>query len=102
MECRYCSTKCIKTGKKRGIQRYRCKSCGKTQQKKYTKPRIEKEKHQWVRQLTCEDCGISSISRLLHITKSSVQRGIERVASKMVMPKYKEENHYLCTSNKNR
>ena len=44
MECRYYSTKCIKTGKKRGIQRYRCKSCGKTQQKEYTKLRISEKK----------------------------------------------------------
>jgi Transposase and inactivated derivatives, IS1 family len=92
MKCLYCSASCIKRGKIRNIQRYQCKHCGKFQQEKYLKLRISEEKCQWVRELTCEGCGISSISRLLHIAKSSVQRVIERVASKMVMPKYEEEN----------
>ena len=65
MKCLYCSASCIKRGKVRNIQRYQCKHCGKFQQEKYLKLRISKEKYQWVKQLTCEGCGISSISRLL-------------------------------------
>ena len=102
MKCVYCQGDCIKKGKIKKIQRYQCKLCKRTQQKEYTKLRISEEKYQWVRKLTCEGCGISSISRLLHIAKSSVQRVIERVASKIIMPKYEEENHYLCGSIKNR
>ncbi len=42
---------------------------------------IPEEKYEWVKQLNNEGCGISSISRLLEISKSSVQRLIERIAS---------------------
>jgi len=52
----------------------------------YTKTLIPEEKYQWVKQLNNEVCGISSISRLLEISKSSVQRLIERIASKLKMP----------------
>ena len=92
MKCRYCQGKCVKKGVVKERQRYQCKSCKKYQQKVYQRNCISQEKYQWVRQLTCEGCGISSISRLLQITKSSVQRVTERVASKMIMPKYEEEN----------
>ena len=77
MKCIYCSGECIKTGKKRGIQRYRCKHCGKTQQEHYSKPRISEEKQDWVKKLTCEGYGIGSIGRLLQISKTSVQRIIK-------------------------
>ncbi|MDL2297305.1 hypothetical protein LJC37_05050 [Bacteroidales bacterium OttesenSCG-928-E04] len=52
MECIYCSSRCIKSGKKRGIQCFRCKSCGKTQKEEYSKLRISEEKCDWVRNLT--------------------------------------------------
>jgi IS1 family transposase len=38
------------------------------------------EKSHWIRDLTCEGCGIRSVGRLLNIGKSSVQRIIERIA----------------------
>ena len=64
----------------------------KIQQKQYSKPRISQEKYQWVKDLTCEGCGISSIGRLLNIAKSSVQRIIERKGREIAIPKYEEEN----------
>jgi insertion element IS1 protein InsB len=86
MECRFCKGICVKKGKRKHIQRFRCAKCGRYQQMVYTKTLIPEEKYQWVKQLNNEGCGISSISRLLEISKSSVQRLIERIASKLKMP----------------
>ncbi len=90
MKCRYCQNSCVKSGIRKGIQRYRCKFCRKYQQDRYSKPRIPQEKYDWVLKLNNEGCGISSIGRLLQITKSSVQRLIERIASKIEWPVYQE------------
>ncbi len=92
MLCKYCGEKCIKKGVVKHRQRYRCKACKKYQQRVYMLNRISPEQCQWVKELTCEGCGISSISRLLHITKSSVQRVIERIASKISIAEYNENN----------
>ncbi|HPX76443.1 MAG TPA: IS1 family transposase [Bacteroidales bacterium] len=90
MECRFCNGICIKKGKRKGVQRYRCKDCGRYQQKEYTKAIIPVEKYILVQRLNNEGCGISSISRLLGISKSSVQRLIERIALQLKMPELSE------------
>ncbi len=92
MKCNHCFHACIKKGKRKGIQRYQCKTCGKHQQAIYCKLPIAKEKYEWVKKLNNEGCGISSIGRLLQITKSSVQRLIERIAAKIEFPVYQETN----------
>ena len=92
MKCLNCNSLCIKRGKKNGVQRYSCKICGKTQQAHYKKLKIPEYKYEWVKKLSNEGNGISSISRLLEITKSSVQRVIMRISSKIEKPLYKEEN----------
>ena len=92
MKCIYCKSNCYRKGKRKGVQRYQCKQCKKYQQQNYTRPIISTDKYEWVKSLTCEGCGISSISRLLHITKSSVQRIIERIASKISIAEYNENN----------
>jgi len=68
----------VKSGVRKNIQRYRCKFCKKYQQATYIKPRIPQEKYDWTVKLNNEGCGISNIARLLEISKSSVQRLIER------------------------
>lgn len=88
MKCKYCESECIKKGQRDGIQRYQCKKCNKYQQENYHKPVITDEKYQWVKQLNNEGCGISSISRLLKISKSSVQRLIQRIALLIKKPNY--------------
>ena len=90
MKCIYCQSDCIKKGKVKNVQRYQCKHCGKTQQRRYKKARIEEGKYEWVKNLTKESSSISSISRLLNISKSSVQRVIERIASKIKKIDYQE------------
>ena len=92
MKCLYCNGLCVKRGKKNGVQRYACKVCGKTQQRRYKKQRIPSYKYDWVLKLNNECCGIRSIGRLLQIAKTSVLRVIERIAEKIQRPVYKEEN----------
>jgi transposase-like protein len=92
MKCLYCKGLCVKRGKKNGVQRYACKACGKTQQKHYKKHRIPQYKYDWIVKLNNECCGISNISRLLRITKSSVQRLICKIAHQIKMPIYEESN----------
>ena len=83
MKCIYCKKDCYKKGKRNGIQRYQCKHCKKYQQQKYTRPIIPQEKYERVKELSNEGNGISSISRLEHISKSSVLRIIIRISSKI-------------------
>ena len=83
MNCHYCNNVCVKSGSRKGVQRYRCKSCKKYQQAAYAKFRIVQEKYDWVVKLNNEGCGISNIARLLQISKSSVQRVIERMAARL-------------------
>ena len=92
MECVYCKNNCIKKGKYKTIQRYQCKQCKRYQQQQYSKLIIPKDKYDWVLKLNNEGCGISSIGRLLEIAKSSVQRVIARIASKIQIPIYFESN----------
>ena len=90
MECIYCKKDCYKKGKRNGTQRYQCKHCKKYQQQKYIRCIISKDKYDLVVKLNKEGCGISNISRVLEITKSSVQRVIIRIASKIQIPIYFE------------
>ena len=83
MKCNYCQNACYKRGKRNGVQQYSCKTCKKYQQTIYVKPRIPQEKYDWVKELITESCGISNISRLLKISKSSVQRVIERIVANL-------------------
>jgi transposase-like protein len=71
MRCIYCNETVIKKGKRKGIQKYQCKICNRYQQAVYTKQHIPKENYKWVHRLNNDGNGISSISRLLHIAKSS-------------------------------
>jgi len=92
MECKYCKSECIKKGKRRGIQRYQCKHCKRNYQESISKHKIKTYKYKRVRNLTREGSSISSISRLLKISKSSVQRIIERIAAAIKKREYQEEN----------
>ena len=90
MECIYCKADCIKKGKSKHTQRYQCKVCKRYQQESYAKQRISEEKYTWVKHLNNEGCGISSIARLLHISKSSVQRVIIRIAVAIKKPVFEQ------------
>ena len=90
MKCHYCENDCVKSGVRKNIRRYRCKFCKKYQQATYIKPRIPQEKYEWTIRLNNEGCGISNIARLLEISKSSVQRLIERIVANLQIPEINE------------
>ncbi len=92
MKCIYCKKISTKRGTRNGIQRYRCKHCKRYFQARYTKRAITQTQYQWIRLLNNEGCGISNISRLLHIAKSSVQRSILRLAKAIPTPCFTETN----------
>jgi len=109
MNCHYCRNACVKSGVRKGVQRYQCKVCKRNMQAIYTKPRIPQEKYEWTVRLNNEGCGISNIARLLKISKSSVQRVIERIATNLQMPQPNEsgqsyeidELRTFCANKKN-
>lgn len=86
MKCIYCKNACLKKGKRRGIQRYQCKTCKRNFQQQYIKVKIPEQKYRWIEDLNNECCSISSIARLLEITRSSVQRIISRISEKRPWP----------------
>lgn len=92
MFCKYCKSVCIKRGKCNETQRYQCKQCGKSFLEKYIKPVIPKEKYHLTIKLNNEGCSISSIGRLLKISKSSVQRLIDRISSTIEEPEINEKH----------
>ncbi len=92
MNCKYCNRKCVKKGKRSGKQRYRCSNCMKYQLRTYKKTRIDDSKVDFLRKLNNERVGISSISRLLNISKSSVQRVIKRLYNQIQQPVFNESN----------
>lgn len=85
MECKFCSSKCIKKGKVKGTQKYKCKSCLKYQQSFY---RYESYKitDQQIIMLTKEGCGIRSTSRILSISPTTVIDRIQRIANNLKRP----------------
>ena len=74
IKCRYCDCyDLVKNGhSKKGIQRYRCKSCKKTFQNDYSynawKPGVKEQ----IEQQTLNSSGVRDISRNLKISKGTV------------------------------
>jgi len=72
MNCIFCKQPCIKKGIRNGIQKLFCNHCKKYKQEKYKIRRVNKEKAKLIVLLNNEGLGISSIARLLSISKSTV------------------------------
>ncbi len=89
MKCKNCYETCIKKGKRNRVQRYFCKRCKKYQQNSYTYDISEKDET-FLKQLNNEGVGISSISRLMKIPTSTVQRIIESLGKKVKKPEFTE------------
>ncbi|WP_076379278.1 IS1 family transposase [Filimonas lacunae] len=88
MKCKYCQGVCIKKGWYKTVQKYRCVECGKYQRSLYRIRRYTLHTEQQVRLLNNECVGISSMSRILQIPKSSVQMLVLRAASKVTRPMF--------------
>jgi insertion element IS1 protein InsB len=111
MKCNYCNGLCIKKGKYKASQKYQCKDCNKHQRAVYCYRKYDSDTDQQVTLLSNEGMGISSISRVLGIPKTSVQRRINHASSKVIAPENNEQgqeyemdelltfigrNHYSC------
>jgi insertion element IS1 protein InsB len=81
--CKYCQGKCIRKGYYRGTQKYRCKQCDKYHRSVYQQKKYGKHNEQEVVVLNNEGVGISSMSRILRLPKSSVQMLIRRASERI-------------------
>jgi insertion element IS1 protein InsB len=85
MNCRYCNEQCIRKGKQNHIQIYQCKNCLKYQRMSYIYQSKLVEDRQ-IAQLIKEGCGIRSISRILKIANSTVNRRILKISRLIKRP----------------
>lgn len=92
MKCQYCKGSCIKKGCYKRRQLYRCKDCLKYQRLVYVKSTVSEEKITMVQNMNCEGVGIRSMSRLLKISRSSVQRKLKFIKSQIKKPLFIETN----------
>jgi len=92
ISCIYCGGNCIKKGKRNEKQRLLCKVCNKYQISQYDKNKISKSKKDLLIKLNNVGVGISSISRILNISKSSVQRIILKLSKNITKPQFLERN----------
>lgn len=107
MKCQYCQGLCLKKGCHKRRQLYRCKCCLKYQRANYTRLRISDEKKEMVMAFHNEGLSISSISRLLKISKSTVLKIIAEIARKIDLSpiseqeqEYEVDELYTYTGNK--
>lgn len=83
MKCKTCTSICKKDGKqKSGVQKYKCKVCGKYQQRSYRQIIPDRS----IIQLLKEGCGIRSISRLLKTSPATILRKIHSIAKELKRP----------------
>jgi insertion element IS1 protein InsB len=86
MNCKYCKGLCRKKGKYDGTQKWQCKSCNKYQREAYRQRSYNEKTEQAIMIFNNEGLGISSISRVLGMPKSSVQMFISRLSLKTQPP----------------
>ena len=77
--CKYCSGSCTKYGYQTNRQqRYKCKTCGKTQLGTYQNLAYNVDEVQsWIACLINEGCGIRSMARLLGLSINTIVRHIK-------------------------
>lgn len=84
--CRYCKGTCIKKGIRNTIQKYRCRGCGKYQQRHYSYSILDQGTKKDIAGLSKEGMGISSISRWLKKPKTTIQRALLKTGNTVVKP----------------
>lgn len=92
MNCQYCQGSCIKKGRIKKSQLYRCKSCQKYQRSVYQRKRITTKEREQVKDLSNEGVGISSIGRLLNMSKASVVKTLRTLSNTILKPVFEERN----------
>jgi transposase-like protein len=84
--CHHCLGPTIKFGKIRNQQRYRCKSCNKTQISHYLKKAYQYSTNSYIISHVKKGYGIRSIARLLNISPNTVIQRIKSIASTITKP----------------
>ena len=100
--CICCYTKCIKWGKSAsGTQRFKCNECKTTVVEAYRYKAYLPGINNKIINFLKEGCGILSISRLTHISATTVQQRILQIASRISRPTVSFHKTYevdeLCT-----
>jgi insertion element IS1 protein InsB len=85
-KCQYCGGLTIKFGKAGTVQRYRCKSCNRTQLQSYVKHAYKASVNSNIAAHVKEGCGIRSIARLLKIVAGTVLKRIKTIADCIKKP----------------
>jgi len=78
--CRFCNGPCIKKGWQSGVQKLRCKICGKHQQLSYTRQRLNTIQKDVIEFLHSEGNSISTLSRFLKFSKTTVSNWIRSLS----------------------
>jgi IS1 family transposase/transposase-like protein len=86
LKCNYCLGGIIKFGKVGARQRYRCKSCKRTQLHDYLKRAYKASVNSDIAAHVKEGCGIRSIARLLNISAGTVLSRIKSIAAQIQKP----------------
>lgn len=95
MKCSKCKNAAVKNGKQpNGKQRYYCKNCKSSFQIRYSYVAYYKETNAKIYLLLKESVGITSISRLLHVSKTTVINRIKKMAAQIVKPNFNEKHQY--------
>jgi len=85
--CNYCHNSCIKNGfQKDGVQRYFCKLCRRSQQKDYTYRACAADIKEKIQLLITNSCGVRDISRILGISKTTVNKKIFQISKEIKRP----------------
>lgn len=107
MKCKKCdSSNCIKRGKRRGIQRYYCKSCLCSFQDTYLYVAYKNPTNALIIKLLKEGCGILSISRIIVISKNTILSRKLKISNQIKVPyftklgcKYEVDEIYIKIAN---
>ena len=94
INCRHCQGEMIKFGNVGCKQRYRCKSCNRTQLQDYSNQACKAGISPDIAAHVKEGCGIRSISRLLHIAAGTVVSRIKKIANDIKKPTITTEKVY--------
>ena len=87
ISCQYCKGQLYKHGKSgEGKQRFRCRSCGKTQLAQYSYNAYDPKLNQNIIALTKEGVGIRGTARLLGISPTTLISRIKKIAAEIKEP----------------
>lgn len=95
MNCKHCNGSCIRDGKQRnGVQRYKCKSCGRKQQRRYIYKALESQTNTRFVCYLKESVSIRGIARLLQISTTTVLKRILGLAEQITPPSIQANEVY--------